>query len=258
MLVDSHCHLGDRAFEDDRAEVVGRAWEAGVSRLVIIGESRASTELGRTMAREEARIAFTAGVHPHDASEWSDDSADWLRSVASHSGMVALGEIGLDYHYDHSPRAAQHQVFETQLSLALELGLPVVIHAREADDDIAAILRNHPAVPAIMHSFSSGLGLWRTALDLGHYISFSGMVTFKNWTLDEAVRGTPDDRLLVETDAPYLAPVPRRGKRNEPAFVRHVVERVADIRDQPVERVIEHTGANAARLFRWKENPGGT
>ena len=257
MLVDSHCHLGDGAFADDRAEVVGRAWDAGVSRLVIIGESRASTELARTMAREEARIAFTAGVHPHDASEWSDDSPDWLRSVASNSAMVALGEIGLDYHYDHSPREAQHQVFETQLSLALELGLPAVIHAREADDDIAAILRNHPAVPAIMHSFSSGLGLWRTALDLGHYLSFSGMVTFKNWTLDEAVRGTPDDRLLVETDAPYLAPVPRRGKRNEPAFVRHVVERVADIRDQPVEQVIEHTGANAARLFRWKENPGG-
>jgi TatD DNase family protein len=210
------------------------------------------------MALEDDRIAFTAGVHAHDASEWSDDTADWLRSVAPDPGMVALGEIGLDYHYDHSPREAQHRVFETQLSLALELGLPVVIHAREADDDIAAILRNHPAVPAIMHSFSSGLGLWRTALDLGHYISFSGMVTFKNWTLDEAVRGTPDDRLLVETDAPYLAPVPRRGKRNEPAFVRHVVERVADIRDQPVKRVIEHTGANAARLFRWDRAPAGT
>ncbi|MEE8360866.1 MAG: TatD family hydrolase, partial [Gemmatimonadales bacterium] len=107
-----------------------------------------------------------------------------------------------------------------------------------------------------MHSFSSGLGLWRTALDLGHCISFSGMVTFKNWTLDEAVRATPDDRLLLETDAPYLAPVPRRGKRNEPAFVRHVVERVADVRRQPVDQVIEHTGANAARLFGWKETPG--
>ena len=256
MLVDSHCHLGDRAFADDRAEVVRRAWDAGVSRIVIIGESRASAELGRTMALEDSRIAFTAGVHPHDASEWSTDSAGWLRSVVSHSTMVALGEIGLDYHYDHSPRAAQQQVFEAQLSLARDLGLPVVIHAREADDDISAILRNHPAVPAVMHSFSSGLGLWRTALDLGHCISFSGMVTFKNWTLDEAVRATPDDRLLVETDAPYLAPVPRRGKRNEPAFVRHVVERVADIRNQPVEQVIEHTGANAARLFGWGETPG--
>jgi TatD DNase family protein len=256
VLVDSHCHLGDRAFADDRAEVVSRAWDAGVSRLVIIGETRAATELGRTMAREDSRIGFTAGVHPHDAREWSDDTADWLRSVAPDPGMVALGEIGLDYHYDHSPRAAQQQVFERQLSLALELGLPVVIHAREADDDIAAILRNHPAVPAVMHSFSSGLGLWRTALDLGHCISFSGMVTFKNWTLDEAVRATPDDRLLLETDAPYLAPVPRRGKRNEPAFVRHVVERVADIRRQPVEQVIEHTGANAARLFGWEETPG--
>lgn len=251
MLVDSHCHLGDRAFADDRSQVVSRAWDGGVSRLVVIGESRASTELGRTMARKDDRIAFTAGIHPHDARAWSDDTADWLRSMAADPAMVALGEIGLDYHYDHSPRAAQRQAFETQLSLARELGLPVVIHAREADDDIAAILRDHAAVPAVMHSFSSGLGLWRTALDLGHYISFSGMVTFKNWTLDEAVRGTPDDRILVETDAPYLAPVPRRGKRNEPAFVRHVAERVAQIREQPVERVIEHTGANAARLFAW-------
>lgn len=258
MLVDSHCHLGDGAFADDRAEVVSRAWDAGVSRIVIIGESRDSTELGRTMSRDDARIAYTAGVHPHDAQEWSDETAEWLRSVASDSGMVAIGEIGLDYHYDHSPRPDQHQAFESQLSLAHELGLPVVIHAREADDDIAAILRNHPAVSAVMHSFSSGLGLWRTALDLGHCISFSGMVTFKNWTLDEAVRTTPDDRLLVETDAPYLAPVPRRGKRNEPAFVRHVVERVAQIRKQPVEDVIEHTGANTARLFGWGATPGGT
>jgi TatD DNase family protein len=257
VLVDSHCHLGDRAFADDRAEVVSRAWDAGVSRLVVIGESRASTELGRTLALDESRIAYTAGVHPHDAREWSDETAEWLRSVASDTGMVAIGEIGLDYHYDHSPRPAQHRAFESQLSLARELDLPVVIHAREADDDLAAILRHHPSVPAVMHSFSSGLGLWRTALDLGHCISFSGMVTFKNWTLDEAVRGTPDDRLLVETDAPYLAPVPRRGKRNEPAFVRHVVERVADIRKQPVEDVIAHTGANAARLFGWGEAHGG-
>ena len=258
MLVDSHCHLGDRAFAEDRAEVVSRAWDAGVSRLVVIGESRASTELGRTLARDDSRIVFTAGVHPHDAQEWSDETAEWLRSVSSDDGMVAIGEIGLDYHYDHSPRADQHQAFEEQLSLARELGLPVVIHAREADDDIAAILRNHPAVPAVMHSFSSGLGLWQTALDLGHTVSFSGMVTFKNWTLDEAVRATPDDRLLVETDAPYLAPVPRRGKRNEPAFVRHVAERVAEIRKQSVEQVIKHTGANAARLFGWETSPGGT
>ena len=257
MLVDSHCHLGDGAFADDRSEVVSRAWDAGVSRIVIIGESRGSTELGRNMARDDERIAFTAGVHPHDAQEWSEETADWLRAVAPDNGMVAIGEIGLDYHYDHSPRSDQHQAFESQMSLAGELELPVVIHAREADDDIAAILRNHPTVEAVMHSFSSGLGLWRTALDLGHTISFSGMVTFKNWTLDEAVSGTPDDRLLVETDSPYLAPVPRRGKRNEPAFVRHVAERVAQIRNQSVEDVIEHTGANATRLFGWGATPGG-
>jgi TatD DNase family protein len=249
VLIDSHCHLGDPAFDADRSEVVARAWEAGLDGMVVIGESPAATTIALQLAVDEPRISVTAGIHPHDASTWSDITSTWLRETLADPAVVALGEIGLDYHYDHSPRDVQRQAFNAQLALAAELGLPTVIHAREADDDIASILRDHPSVVAIMHSFSSGLGLWRQAVAMGHYISFSGMVTFKNWTLDEAVRETPIDRLLVETDAPYLAPTPMRGKRNEPAFVRHVANRVADVRGMSPDDLIEHTGNNTARVF---------
>jgi TatD DNase family protein len=158
--------------------------------------------------------------------------------------------MGLDYHYDHSPRAAQRTAFEAQLVLAREAGKPAVIHARDADDDVAAILRSHPDVPAILHSFSSGSGLLRAGLDLRHYVSFSGMVTFKNWRLDHAILETPLDRILVETDGPYLAPVPHRGKRNEPAFVRFTAERIAALRGMSVDELVAATAANAARIFR--------
>jgi TatD DNase family protein len=249
VLVDSHCHLGDQAFAADRAEVVARAWAAGVGHLVVIGESEAATALGLELAAGEPRISTTAGVHPHDASTWTDDSARWLRGALSDPRIVACGEIGLDYHYDHSPRPIQRTVFERQLELARDAGKPAVIHAREADADIAGILRAQPAVPVVLHSFSSGIELFRVGMALGHYVSFSGMVTFRGWELDEAVREAPLDRLLVETDAPYLAPVPFRGKRNEPAWVGRVAERVAEVRGMPVEELIAATGANARRLF---------
>ena len=174
---------------------------------------------------------------------------DWLRETLRRPEVVAAGEMGLDYHYDHSPRAAQRRAFEAQLGLAREAGKAAVIHAREADDDVAAVLRAHADVPAILHSFSSGPGLLRAGLDLRHYVSFSGMVTFKNWHLDQAILETPLDRILVETDGPYLAPVPHRGKRNEPAFVRHTAERIAAVRGLPVEELIAATAANAARVF---------
>jgi TatD DNase family protein len=157
--------------------------------------------------------------------------------------------MGLDYHYDHSPRASQRAVFERQLELAAEAAKPAVIHAREADDDVAAVLGNHPHVTAILHSFSSGPGLLRAALGAGHYVSFSGMVTFKNWRDDGSVRLVPADRLLVETDAPYLAPVPHRGRRNEPAYVRETALRLAAVRGVPPEQLIAETGANARRVF---------
>jgi TatD DNase family protein len=251
MLIDTHCHLADPAYDPDRPEVLARAWAAGLTRVVVIGESRASAERALELAAAEPRLAVTAGVHPHDASGWSAEAAAWLRELLRRPEVVAAGEMGLDYHYDHSPRDAQRRAFEAQLALAREAGKPVVIHAREADDDVAAVLREHPDVPAILHSFSSGDGLLRAGLDLRHYVSFSGMVTFRNWRLDGAVLETPLDRLLVETDGPYLAPVPHRGKRNEPAYVRQVAERIAAVRGMAVEELIAATAANAARVFRF-------
>lgn len=249
MLIDTHCHLADPAYDADRADVLARAWAGGVGRIVAIGESRAAAERALALAASEQRISVTAGVHPHDAGGWSGEARDWLRAALRRPEVVAAGEMGLDYHYDHSPREAQRAAFEAQLGLAREAGKPAVIHAREADDDVAAVLRANPDVPAVLHSFSSGAGLLRAGLDLRHYVSFSGMVTFKNWRLDYAILETPIDRILVETDGPYLAPVPHRGKRNEPAFVRQTAERVAAVRGLPVEELIAATGANAARVF---------
>jgi TatD DNase family protein len=249
LLIDTHCHLADAAYASDRAEVLERAWAAGVARVVVIGESRSSAEAALAMAEIEPRLVATAGVHPHHAGEWNQDSELWLRELLRQPSVAAVGEIGLDFHYDHASRADQHRAFEAQLALAADLHKPAVIHAREADDDVAAILASHPGVTAVLHSFSSGLGLLRAGLVLRHYVSFSGMVTFKNWRLDDAIRETPLDRLLVETDGPYLAPVPHRGKRNEPAFVRHVAERIALVRGMPVDQVIAVTGANAAQAF---------
>jgi TatD DNase family protein len=249
MLVDTHCHLADPAYDPDRPEVLRRAWEAGVAHVVVIGESPAASDRALALAEAEPRLSATAGVHPHDAGTWSAEVADWLRRRLSHPRVAAAGEMGLDYHYDHSPRDRQRAAFEEQLALAAEAGRPAVIHAREADDDVAAVLRAQPAAVAILHSFSSGPSLLRAGLVLRHYVSFSGMVTFKNWRLDQAILDTPLDRLLLETDGPYLAPVPHRGKRNEPAFVRQIAERIAAVRGLPVEELIAITGENAERVF---------
>jgi TatD DNase family protein len=251
MLIDTHCHLADPAYSLDRQQVLERAWAAGVARVVVIGESRSAAEIALELVAEEPRLAMTAGIHPHDALGW-DASEAWLRQFVTHPRVVALGETGLDYHYDHSPRPDQRRAFEAQLALAAAVQKPVVIHARDADEDVAAILREHPGTTAILHSFSSGMGLLRAGLVLGHYVSFSGMVTFKNWRLDEAILEVPLDRLLLETDGPYLAPVPHRGKRNEPAFVSATAEGVARARGMPVEELIAATGQNAARVFQFR------
>jgi len=249
VLVDSHCHLGDAAFAGDRDEVAARAFQSGVGHLVVIGESRASTALGLALASADRRVSTTAGVHPHDAAGWTEETAGWLAAQLEDDRVVACGEIGLDYHYDHSPRDVQREVFERQMALAAAAGKPAVIHARKADDDVAAVLRNFPSVPAILHSFSSGATLFEAALSLRHYLSFSGMVTFRSWTMDDVIRRTPAGRLLVETDAPYLAPVPHRGHRNEPAWVWLVAERVAAVRGEDVGELIAATGRNAERVF---------
>jgi TatD DNase family protein len=255
MLVDSHCHLADPAYDPDRAGVLERAWAAGVGRVIVIGETRPTAERALTLAGSDPRLRATAGLHPHEASAWGDEYAAWLGRAVRLEPVVAVGETGLDYHYDHSPRAAQRVAFDAQLALARDAGKPAVVHAREADDDVVAVLRNHPRTTAILHSFSSGLGLLRAAVANGHYVSFSGMVTFKSWRLDDAIRETPPDRLLLETDGPYLAPVPYRGKRNEPGYVRRVAERVAEVLGLEVDALIAATWANAARVFCLRTDP---
>jgi TatD DNase family protein len=248
MLVDTHCHLGDAAYAADRAEVAARAWAAGVGHIVVIGESPASAA-GALALAADPRCSATAGVHPHIAAEWTNESASWLSERLADSRVVAAGEMGLDYHYEHAPRDVQQRVFDEQLGLAGAAGKPAVIHAREADEDVAALLEAHPRTVCILHSFSSGMGLLRAGVALGHYVSFSGMITFRNWQLDAAIRETPLDRLLIETDGPYLAPVPHRGKRNEPAFVGQVAERLGAVLGMSGAEAGALTAANARRVF---------
>ncbi|MBP2648885.1 MAG: putative deoxyribonuclease YcfH [Gemmatimonadetes bacterium] len=248
-MIDTHCHLASADYDADRGEVLQRAWAAGLSHIVVIGESPVAAAAALELAASDPRLSATAGIHPHDAKDWSPGSAGWLARSLADPRVVAAGEMGLDYHYDHSPREAQHAAFRAQLALAAQAARPVIIHAREADDDVAAILRSDARTPVVLHSFSSGPALLRAGLDLGHYLSFSGMVTFRNWALDDAVRAVPLERMLLETDGPYLAPVPHRGKRNEPAFMKHTAERIAAVRGIDAAELIAATSKNARTLF---------
>jgi TatD DNase family protein len=249
-LVDAHCHLADAAFDADRAAVLARATAAGVRHIVVVADSAASTAQAVGLARSEA-LSATAGVHPHHASTWSPDVAAAIERALDDPEVVAVGETGLDYHYEFSPRTEQRRAFEAQLALAARRGLAVVVHSRDADNDMAAMLttfgRDVRAV--VLHSFSSGPDVFAAGMTIGAYFSFSGMVTFKRWDRTECVADCPADRLLVETDAPYLAPTPYRGKRNEPAFVAQVAARVAELRGEPLAQLAAQSSANAARCF---------
>lgn len=251
MLVDAHCHLADGAFDADRAEVLARARRAGVGHVVVIGESVEGSERALGLARSTPGLSATAGVHPHEASTWSPDVERRLRTLLAERTAVAVGETGLDYHYDHSPRDAQRVAFEAQLALAAELGRPVVVHARAADQDITALLRVWGRrVPAlVLHSFSGSDGVFAAGMEIGAYFSFSGMITFKHWAHHDVLTRCPPDRLLVETDAPFLAPVPHRGHRNEPAFVRETAAELARRRGEPFEDLARRTSENARRVF---------
>jgi TatD DNase family protein len=250
-LIDSHCHLADPALEPEALEIVDRARAAGVGHVVVIGENPEAARRGLALARKDrtGSLSATAGLHPHEASRWSPKLADWLEQALGDPWVVAAGEMGLDYHYDHSPREAQREAFEAQMDLAGRAGKPAVIHSRDADQDMVAVLANHPKTVAIMHSFTGGSELLRTAVGLGHYVSWSGMITFKNWHREENLLATPLDRLLIETDAPYLAPVPHRGTRNEPAFLVETARRLGLIVGKSLEEIGAITSRNAVRVF---------
>jgi len=249
--VDTHCHLTDAAFDADRDAALTRAKAAGVGHVVVIADTVGSSERASTLAAGTLGLSATAGVHPHEASSWSDEVREQIRALLGAPEVVAVGETGLDYHYTHSPRETQRRAFEEHLQLGQQLGKPVIVHSRDADDDMAAILRAlGPRPPVVvLHSFSSGDAVWDAGMAISAYFSFSGMITFKNWARTDRLTDCPTDRLLVETDAPYLAPVPHRGKRNEPGFVRDVAERAAALRGEPFEDLTRRTTENARRCF---------
>ncbi len=250
---DSHAHVDSEKFDADRDEVIARARASGVTRVAAIGQWRDPGDFGGALelaATYPDHFVATLGIHPHEVARVPDE--DWadLERLAGLPEVVAVGEIGLDYHYDHSPREEQRHWFRHQLALAERLGKPVVIHTREADDDTVAILRDASVGNGVIHCFTGGPERARTYLDMGLLLSIPGVVTFKNAEpLREAVRAAPLDRLLIETDCPYLAPIPHRGKRNEPSFVKLVAEAIAALKGLPVEEVAAATTANARRFF---------
>lgn len=253
MLVDSHCHLDFPDFDEDLDEIVARAERAGVTRMVSICTRPASLPDVRAIAARFDSVYYAAGVHPLNVGEQDLVTLDDLLEMASHPKMVGIGETGLDYHYDKWPPAMQQASLRTHIAAARETGLPLIIHARNADDDMAAILREgyeDGAYSCVMHCFSSGEGLAKAALEMGFYLSMSGVATFKNADPLRAIfAASPVERILVETDAPYLAPVPKRGKRNEPAYVAHTAEIGAKVFGLSADAFAAQTTDNFHRLF---------
>jgi TatD DNase family protein len=253
-MIDSHCHLDNPQFDPDRDAVIDRALAAGVERMLVIGtgEGPPDLEAGIRLADRYPSIYATVGVHPHEASKATSDTYKGLRELLQHPKVVALGEIGLDYHYDHSPRDIQKAVFVAQMGVAEDGRKPIVIHTREAWEDTLALLEEHwkpTGLGGIMHCFSGGPAEAQRCLDLGFHLSFGGIVTFpKSAGIQEAARMAPADRILIETDAPYLAPVPHRGKRNEPAFVAETARKLADLRGVTPEEIARITSVNFLEL----------
>ncbi|MBX6394642.1 MAG: TatD family hydrolase [Alicyclobacillaceae bacterium] len=253
MLFDSHSHLNDEKFAGDVDEVIARAEAAGVRAVVVPGYDLPSSERAVDLARRYEICYAAVGIHPHDAASATDAVMDGIKSLAKEDKVVAIGEIGLDYYYEHSPREIQKEVLERHIGLARELGLPVLIHNREAHADVVELLRRTSAAETggVMHCFS---GSWETAqacLNLGFYLSFAGPLTFKNAKRPREVAAkVPIDRLLIETDAPYLTPEPHRGKRNEPAHVALVANALAALREMDPDALANATWENACRLFR--------
>lgn len=259
MLIDSHCHLDFPEFAPELDAVVERARGAGIGLMLTIGTRVSTFDRVRAIAERFEDVYCSVGIHPHEAEKEPETHTAELIALADHPKVIGFGETGLDYYYEHSPREEQKRAFRAHIAAARETGLPLIVHTRNADEDMANILteetKNGP-FPGLIHCFSSTETLARTAVDLGLYISISGIVTFKAANdLRDTVKGVPLDRLLVETDAPYLAPVPNRGKRNEPSFVVHTAAQVAGLKAISVEELSAATSENFFRLFKKAKRP---
>lgn len=258
-MIDTHCHLNFDAFDDDLDAVIARANTAGVTRMINPGVDEASSRAALELAAQHAGVYAAVGIHPNDTAHFSEDELSWVESLARLPKVVAIGEIGLDYHWDDSPKPMQFRAFEAQLALAARLELPVIIHNREASEDVIAILemwaRDLPPAlrerAGVLHSYSALGAVAERALAAGFYLGFTGPITFKNADeLRRVAAGVPLDRILVETDAPFLTPTPHRGKRNEPAYIPLIVERLAALKTISKDEMAAATTANAERLFR--------
>ncbi len=252
MLFDTHVHLNDKQFDEDLEEVIQRTKETGVSNMVVVGFDRPTIIRAMELVEKYDFIYAAVGWHPVDAVDMTDEDLNWIEDLASHPKIVAIGEMGLDYHWDKSPKDIQKDVFRKQIKLAKKVKLPIIIHNREATADIVEILKEENAheVGGIMHCFSGSPEIAKECLEMNFYISLGGPVTFKNAKKPKEVAAEiPLDRLLIETDCPYLAPHPFRGKRNEPAYVKLVAEQIAEIKEITFEEVAEATTRNAKKLF---------
>ncbi|MFC4558542.1 TatD family hydrolase [Virgibacillus kekensis] len=253
MLFDTHVHMNARQFLEDRDETIQRAFDTGVKYMVIVGFDRETIPLAIEIAEQYESIYAAVGWHPVDAIDMTDEDLNWIEELSAHPKVVAIGEMGLDYHWDKSPKDVQKEVFRKQIELAKRVNMPIIIHNREATEDIIEILQEENAqeVGGIMHCYNDSADYVQTCLDMNFYISLGGPVTFKNATMPKEVAvQVPADRLLVETDAPFLAPHPNRGKRNEPSYVKLVAEKIAELRGTSFEEISKLTTENAFSVFK--------
>jgi TatD DNase family protein len=254
-LVDTHSHLNFQQFDADRAQVIERAAEADVKTVVSIGIDLSTSLRSVALAEEFDNVYASAGVHPHDVAQVQEDDLEKLFDLLQHPRVVAIGEVGLDYYRNLSPAELQRKYLRTFLDWSLETGKPLIIHTREADGDMLRLLREKSRTGwrGVFHCFAGDLKMAEEVMALGFYLSFTGVVTFKNAQMAEIAQAVPLDRILLETDCPYMAPVPHRGKRNEPAYVQHIAQKIAELKNEPFAHVAAVTTENACKLFGLKE-----
>ncbi|MBG9815676.1 TatD family hydrolase [Bacillus safensis] len=253
MLFDTHAHLNAEQYNEDLEQVIERAKSEKVEKIVVVGFDRPTITRAMELIEEYDFIYAAIGWHPVDAIDMTDEDLAWIKDLSQHEKVVAIGEMGLDYYWDKSPKDVQKEVFRRQIALAREVNLPIVIHNRDATEDVVTILKEEGAaeVGGIMHCFTGSLETAKACMEMNFYISFGGPVTFKNAKKPkEVVKEIPSDRLLIETDCPYLTPVPFRGKRNEPSYVKYIAEQIAELREISFEELAELTTKNAKKVFR--------